>query len=161
MMFDTGKEECLFLFPACLCISCLQKPSAPCLYTRAFCSHRSGVALRSLNFCQLCRLLLCPVRAGKPGSRSTPQPMRANSGMFGILGFQSQTIYSLKALVSFSTMIHVLTTSSDCENDIRKYVNTFQHMWASQVALEVKNPRANIGDSRDTGSIPGQEDPLE
>ena len=26
--------------------------------------------------------------------------------------------------------------------------------WASQVALEVKNPPANAGDKRDTGSIP-------
>ena len=97
-MFDTGKEERLFLFPVFLCISCLQKPSALCLYTRTFCSHRFGVALRSLNFCQLCKLILYPVRAGKPGSRSTPQPTRANSAMFRILHFQSQTIYSLKSL---------------------------------------------------------------
>ena len=27
--------------------------------------------------------------------------------------------------------------------------------WASQVALVVKNPLANAGDTRDTGSIPG------
>ena len=26
---------------------------------------------------------------------------------------------------------------------------------SSQVALEVKNPLANVGDTRDTGSIPG------
>ena len=26
--------------------------------------------------------------------------------------------------------------------------------WASQVALEVKNPPANAGDKRDTGSVP-------
>ena len=32
---------------------------------------------------------------------------------------------------------------------------------ASQVALVVKNPPANAGDTRDLGSIPGQEDPLE
>ena len=28
-------------------------------------------------------------------------------------------------------------------------------MWASQVALVVKNPPANAGDVRDAGSIPG------
>ena len=30
---------------------------------------------------------------------------------------------------------------------------------ASQVRLVVKNPPANAGDIRDTGSIPGQKDP--
>ena len=34
-------------------------------------------------------------------------------------------------------------------------------MWASQVVLVVKNPPANSGDERDTGLIPGQQDPLE
>ena len=32
---------------------------------------------------------------------------------------------------------------------------------APQVALEVKNPPANAGDTRDMGSIPGGKDPLE
>ena len=32
--------------------------------------------------------------------------------------------------------------------------------WASQVALAVKNLPANAGDTRDAGSIPGWEDPL-
>ena len=31
----------------------------------------------------------------------------------------------------------------------------------SQVALMLKNPPANAGDARDTGSSPGQEDSLE
>ena len=34
-------------------------------------------------------------------------------------------------------------------------------IWASQVALLVKNPFANAGDKRDAGSIPGGGDPLE
>ena len=34
-------------------------------------------------------------------------------------------------------------------------------MWASRVALVVKNSPANAGDPRDTGSILGWEDPLE
>ena len=34
-------------------------------------------------------------------------------------------------------------------------------LWASQVALVVKNPPANVGDTRIGGSIPGLEDPLE
>ena len=34
-------------------------------------------------------------------------------------------------------------------------------MWASQVALAVKNPPANAADARDAGLIPGWEDPLE
>ena len=34
-------------------------------------------------------------------------------------------------------------------------------IWASQVALVVKNPPANTGDIRDVGSIPESEDPLE
>ena len=33
--------------------------------------------------------------------------------------------------------------------------------WASQVALEVKNPPDNAVDIRDAVSIPGQEEPLE
>ena len=32
---------------------------------------------------------------------------------------------------------------------------------ASQVVLVVKNPSANAGDIRDTGSVPGSGDPLE
>ena len=28
-------------------------------------------------------------------------------------------------------------------------------VWASQVALEVNDPPVNVGDARDTGSIPG------
>ena len=35
------------------------------------------------------------------------------------------------------------------------------YVWASQVALVVKNPLANAGDRRDVGSILGREDPLE
>ena len=35
------------------------------------------------------------------------------------------------------------------------------HLGASQVALVVKNPSASAGDVRDTGLIPGREDPLE
>ena len=34
-------------------------------------------------------------------------------------------------------------------------------MWASQMVLVVKNPPANSGDERDTGLIPGRQDPLE
>ena len=30
-----------------------------------------------------------------------------------------------------------------------------QKIWASQVALVVKNPPANVGDIKDSGSIPG------
>ena len=37
-----------------------------------------------------------------------------------------------------------------------------QHdFWASQVALAIKNPPANAGDIRDTGSIPGSGSPFE
>ena len=36
-----------------------------------------------------------------------------------------------------------------------------ENVWASQVALVVKNPPANVGDKRDSGSPLGQEDPLE
>jgi len=38
---------------------------------------------------------------------------------------------------------------------------TSYFLWASQVALVVKNPSANSGDIRDAGSILGQEDTLE
>ena len=34
-------------------------------------------------------------------------------------------------------------------------------IWASQVVLTVKNPLASAGDTRDEGSAPGLEDPLE
>ena len=41
-------------------------------------------------------------------------------------------------------------------------VKRYQHLTgASQVALMVKNPPANAGDTRDMGSIPGLEDLLE
>ena len=35
------------------------------------------------------------------------------------------------------------------------------YLGASHVALVVKNPSASAGDVRDTGLIPGREDPLE
>ena len=38
---------------------------------------------------------------------------------------------------------------------------TWMDLWASQVALVVQNPPSSAGDVRDTGSIPGSEDPLE
>ena len=34
-------------------------------------------------------------------------------------------------------------------------------IWVSQVVLVIKNHPVNAGDSRDVGSIPGSEDPLE
>ena len=34
-------------------------------------------------------------------------------------------------------------------------MNIPQYVWASWVALEVKNPPANAGDRRDLGSSPG------
>ena len=44
---------------------------------------------------------------------------------------------------------------------ILNYCKLSNAIWASQVALGVKNPPANTGDIRDVGSIPGLEDPLE
>ena len=41
------------------------------------------------------------------------------------------------------------------------FVIVYHFVWASQVALVVKNPPANTGDIRDVGSIPESEDPLE
>ena len=35
------------------------------------------------------------------------------------------------------------------------------YLWASQVTLVLKKPPASAGDVRDTGSLLGQEDPLE
>ena len=34
-------------------------------------------------------------------------------------------------------------------------ISTYITIWASQVAIVVKNPSANAGDVRDVGSIPG------
>ena len=34
-------------------------------------------------------------------------------------------------------------------------VCVYIYIWASQVALVVKNPPANVGDTGDVGSIPG------
>ena len=34
-------------------------------------------------------------------------------------------------------------------------ISTYITIWASQVAIVVKNPSANTGDVRDVGSIPG------
>ena len=39
-------------------------------------------------------------------------------------------------------------------------VNHLYYLWASLVAV-VKNLPSSVGDARDMGSIPGQEDPLE
>ena len=44
-----------------------------------------------------------------------------------------------------------------CTNFLQVVQLQFRNGWASQVALVVKNPPANAGDIRDTGSIPGSE----
>ena len=43
----------------------------------------------------------------------------------------------------------------------RTHTHVHTHIWASHVALVIKNPPANAGDVRDTGWPLGQEDPLE
>ena len=55
---------------------------------------------------------------------------------------------------------HVLTLVNNAVMNIRFHIyfqiSVFMFFrWASQVALVVKNPPANAGDIRDTGSIPG------
>ena len=39
--------------------------------------------------------------------------------------------------------------------DIRYHNNSLSNNWASQVAIVVKNPPANAGDTRGMGLIPG------
>ena len=46
-------------------------------------------------------------------------------------------------------------------SNLQHFVNSMSHKGAIQVALMVKNPPASAGDVRDTGSLLGQEDPLE
>ena len=40
---------------------------------------------------------------------------------------------------------------------VQLYATSYESFWASQVALEVNNLPANVGDARDTGSVPGSE----
>ena len=37
----------------------------------------------------------------------------------------------------------------------KEWIYIYIYVWASQLALVVKNPSANVGDTRDVGSIPG------
>ena len=48
-----------------------------------------------------------------------------------------------------------------CVPSLLKLSILYVVVWASQVELVVKNPLANAGDTRDSGSIPGSRDPLE
>ena len=41
--------------------------------------------------------------------------------------------------------------------DIRYHNNSLLNNWASQVAIVIKNPPANVGDARDVGLSPGLE----
>ena len=43
----------------------------------------------------------------------------------------------------------------------RTHTHVRTHIWASHIALVIKNPPANAGDVRDAGWPLGQEDPLE
>ena len=45
--------------------------------------------------------------------------------------------------------------SESFKEEIEEIEGFLLFIWASQVALVVKNPPANAGDVRDTGSIPG------
>ena len=47
----------------------------------------------------------------------------------------------------------------DCQSESKNKTQLYV-VWASQVALVVKDPSANVGDVRDAGLILGQEDPL-
>ena len=47
----------------------------------------------------------------------------------------------------------------DCQSESKNKTQLYA-VWASQVALMVKDPPANVGDVRDAGLILGQEDPL-
>ena len=53
-----------------------------------------------------------------------------------------------------------MTTYQD-RLQVKKEMKAKVGIWASQVVLAVKNPPANAGDTRDEGSAPGLEDPLE
>ena len=48
-----------------------------------------------------------------------------------------------------------LMKSESFKEEIEEIEGFLLFIWASQVALVVKNPPANAGDVRDTGSIPG------
>ena len=60
-----------------------------------------------------------------------------------------------KGFVQFSVLVVILSLWNP------NYGHYCDLLWASQVALVGKNLPANEGDTRDVGSIPGQEDPLE
>ena len=71
-------------------------------------------------------------------------------------------IYSHNNSVIIKWMLHNslsgLWSGNHCSRSLtRNFINYFwiMHKWASQVVLVIKNPPANAGDLRDTGSIPG------
>ena len=60
------------------------------------------------------------------------------------------------------TAAFVYTNSEHSEREIKKMILfTIAWVWASQVPLGINNLSVNAEDIRDSGSILGQEDPLE
>ena len=69
-----------------------------------------------------------------------------------------QWVSEVKELVTNKYPIHenklLLTGLAKSHSHSHTHTHTHTHEWASQVALVVKNPPANVGDIRDPGSIP-------
>ena len=67
------------------------------------------------------------------------------------MGSEAKALWHLLDLASCASL-------SSCS--FRPFKINYNHTWASQVTLEVKNPPTNAGDVREAGSI-ADEDPLE
>ena len=64
-------------------------------------------------------------------------------------------------MILTSSTINVKTVAVQSHSHVQFLATLWTAAWASHVVLVVKNPPANSGDLRDTGWIPGSEDPLE
>ena len=75
------------------------------------------------------------------------------------------TLVSIHAWIRNLSLSHTHTHTQEYYSAMRKKetlpFTTWMDLWASQVVLVVQNPPSSAGDVRDTGSIPGSEDPLE
>ena len=77
------------------------------------------------------------------------------SSWITVVAFQTQEVASVQstALTQIFSSVHELVCVCVCAHGILSY--KYNPVWASQVALVVKNPPANAGGIRDVGLIPG------
>ena len=70
-----------------------------------------------------------------------------------VVAFHTQEVASVRSTALTQVFLSVRELMCLCVHGILSYI--YNLVWASQVALVVKNLPANAGDIRDVGSIPG------